>query len=71
MSFGKIMMGIFTKDLRIYSPSTSGEFIRQGAALKHGAKDNERPSLRPNYGKSYYVVYVIDLDGYQIEVVHN
>jgi len=28
MNFGKIMMGIFTKDLRIYSPSTSGEFIR-------------------------------------------
>jgi len=27
--------------------------------------------LRPNYGKSYYVVYVIDLDGYQIEAVYN
>ena len=71
MGFGKIMMGIFTKDLRIYSPPTSGKFIRQEAALKHGAKENEQPSLRPNYGKSYYAVYVIDLDGYQIEVVHN
>ena len=40
------------------------------AALKHGAKDNGQPSLGPNYGKSYYAVYVIDLDGYQIEVVH-
>jgi len=28
MNFGKIMMGMFTKDLRIYSPSTSGKFIR-------------------------------------------
>jgi len=26
--FGKIMMRVFTKDLRIESPSTSGEFIR-------------------------------------------
>ena len=71
MNFGKIMMGIFTKDLRIYSPSASGKFIRQGAALKHGAKDNVRPGLLPNYGKSYYAVYVIGLDGYQIEAVHN
>ena len=26
--FGKIMVRVFTKDLRIESPSTSGEFIR-------------------------------------------
>ena len=26
--FGKIMVSVFTKDLRMDSPSTSGEFIR-------------------------------------------
>ena len=46
------------------------EFILLAAALKHEAKDNGQTDLRPNYGKSYYAVYVIDLDDYQIEVVH-
>ena len=32
--FGKIMVSVFTKDLRMDSPSTSGEFIRWSVALR-------------------------------------
>ena len=41
------------------------------AAIKNGGKDNGPPGLRPHYGDSYYAAFVIDLDGYRIEAVHN
>ena len=40
------------------------------AAIYNGAKNNGPPGLRPHYGDSYYVAFVIDLDGYHIEVIH-
>lgn len=39
------------------------------AALKAGAKDNGGPGLRTHYHPSYYGAFVIDADGYNIEVV--
>lgn len=38
------------------------------AALKHGGKDNGGPGPRPEYGPRYYAAFVIDPDGYEIEV---
>ncbi|MNJ92522.1 Glyoxalase-like domain protein [compost metagenome] len=38
------------------------------AALNHGGKDNGPPGPRPDYGSKYYAAFVIDPDGYEIEV---
>lgn len=37
-------------------------------ALKHGGQDNGAPGPRPHYGKDYYAAFVIDPDGYELEV---
>jgi catechol 2,3-dioxygenase-like lactoylglutathione lyase family enzyme len=41
------------------------------AALAAGGKDNGAPGLRPNYSANYYAAFVIDPDGYHVEVVLN
>jgi catechol 2,3-dioxygenase-like lactoylglutathione lyase family enzyme len=45
------------------------EFYR--TALKHGAKDNGSPGLRPQYHRCYYGAFVIDADGNNIEAVNH
>jgi catechol 2,3-dioxygenase-like lactoylglutathione lyase family enzyme len=40
------------------------------AAVEAGGKDAGAPGLRPHYGATYYAAFVIDLDGYKIEAVH-
>lgn len=40
------------------------------AALAHGGADNGAPGLRLHYSPSYYAAFVIDLDGYRLEAVH-
>jgi hypothetical protein len=40
-------------------------------ALKHGAKDNGSPGLRPQYHRFYYAGFVIDADGNNIEAVNH
>ena len=37
-------------------------------ALKHGGTDNGAPGPRPEYGEGYYAAFVIDPDGYELEV---
>lgn len=37
-------------------------------ALKFGGQDNGAPGPRPEYGARYYAAFVIDPDGYEIEV---
>jgi len=37
-------------------------------ALKNGGKDNGAPGPRPDYGKDYYTAFVIDPDGYELEI---
>lgn len=37
-------------------------------ALKHEGKDNGAPGPRPDYGKDYYAAFVIDPDGYELEI---
>jgi catechol 2,3-dioxygenase-like lactoylglutathione lyase family enzyme len=38
------------------------------AALNAGGRDNGKPGLRPDYGPNYYAAFVVDPDGYRIEV---
>ncbi len=37
-------------------------------ALKNGGFDNGAPGPRPSYGTDYYAAFVIDPDGYELEV---
>jgi len=39
------------------------------AALAAGAEDNGAPGLRPHYHPHYYGAFVLDPDGYNLEVV--
>jgi len=39
------------------------------AAIAAGGKDNGAPGLRPQYSSAYYGAFVLDPDGYNIEVV--
>lgn len=39
------------------------------AAIQNGGKSNGAPGVRPHYGKSYYAAFVIDPDGWRLEVV--
>ena len=60
------------ESIRLSFAAKSREGVNKfyAAVLKHRAKDNGKPGLGPNYGKSYYAAYIIDLDGYQIEAVY-
>jgi catechol 2,3-dioxygenase-like lactoylglutathione lyase family enzyme len=39
------------------------------AGMKHGGRDDGAPGPRPQYGPSYYTAYLLDPDGYRVEVV--
>jgi catechol 2,3-dioxygenase-like lactoylglutathione lyase family enzyme len=39
------------------------------AALAAGGRDNGAPGLRPQYSANYFAAFVIDPDGYNVEVV--
>ena len=41
------------------------------AAMNAGAKDNGAPGPRPQYTKKYYACFVLDLDGHNIEAMHD
>ena len=41
------------------------------AAIRHGGRDNGEPGLRTDYGANYYAAFVVDPDGYRIEVLCN
>ena len=40
------------------------------AAMAAGGRDAGAPGPRPQYGDTYYAAFVIDLDGYKLEAVH-
>lgn len=39
------------------------------AAVRNGGKSNGTPGVRPHYGRAYYAAFVIDPDGWRLEVV--
>lgn len=41
------------------------------AALAAGGTDNGAPGLRPHYHANYYAAFVLDPDGYNVEVVYH
>lgn len=41
------------------------------ASIECGGKDNGAPGVRNHYGPHYYAAFIIDPDGYEIEIVKN
>ncbi len=50
------------------SPEAVDRF--HAAAVAAGGTSNGAPGLRPHYSPTYYAAFVIDLDGYRLEAVH-
>jgi catechol 2,3-dioxygenase-like lactoylglutathione lyase family enzyme len=56
--------------LAFQAPSREAVDAFHAAALQAGATDCGAPGLRPQYSPTYYAAFVIDLDGYKLEAVH-
>ena len=52
------------------APSREAVDLFHAAAVAAGGTDDGAPGLRPHYGQTYYAAFVIDLDGYKLEAVH-
>ena len=52
------------------APSRKAVDAFHTAALDAGGSDAGAPGPRPHYGATYYAAFVIDLDGYKLEAVH-
>ena len=52
------------------APSRAAVDAFHAAALEAGGKDAGAPGPRPRYGAGYYAAFVVDLDGYKLEAVH-
>jgi catechol 2,3-dioxygenase-like lactoylglutathione lyase family enzyme len=55
--------------LAFSAPSRAAVRAFHAAALAGGGRDNGPPGLRPDYGRDYYAAFVVDPDGYRLEVV--
>ncbi|MFS8048492.1 VOC family protein [Rhizobium sp. BR 314] len=55
--------------LAFSAPSQEAVVLFHDAALAHGGTDNGPPGLRPHYAPDYFAAFVVDPDGYHIEVV--
>jgi catechol 2,3-dioxygenase-like lactoylglutathione lyase family enzyme len=56
--------------LAFNAPSRAAVDAFHAAALEAGGADCGAPGLRPQYSATYYAAFVIDLDGYKLEAVH-
>jgi catechol 2,3-dioxygenase-like lactoylglutathione lyase family enzyme len=50
------------------APTRASVDAFHAAALKAGGRDNGKPGLRADYGDNYYAAFVVDPDGYRLEV---
>ena len=56
--------------LAFNAPNREAVDAFHAAALAAGGKDEGVPGLRTHYGPTYYAAFVIDLDGYKLEALH-
>jgi catechol 2,3-dioxygenase-like lactoylglutathione lyase family enzyme len=56
--------------LAFNAPSREAVDAFHAAAIAAGGADCGAPGLRPHYSPTYYAAFVIDLDGYKLEAVH-
>lgn len=57
--------------LAFAAPSTLAVDEAYDKALTQGGKDNGPPGLRSHYGPHYYAAFLIDPDGYPVEILIN
>lgn len=57
--------------LAVAAPNRAAVRAFHEAALRHGARCNGAPGLRPHYGAHYYAAFVRDAEGHEIEAVIN
>jgi catechol 2,3-dioxygenase-like lactoylglutathione lyase family enzyme len=62
---------VFQSYLHIAFSADSKEIVDRffEAAIKAGGRDNGKPGTRPEYHPGYYGAFILDPDGYNIEVV--
>jgi catechol 2,3-dioxygenase-like lactoylglutathione lyase family enzyme len=56
--------------LALQAPSREAVDAFYAAAIGAGGTDCGAPGLRPHYSPTYYAAFVLDLDGYKLEAVH-
>ena len=56
--------------LAFEAPSWAAVNAFHAAALRLGGRDEGAPCARSHYSPTYYAAFVIDLDGYKLEAVH-
>jgi catechol 2,3-dioxygenase-like lactoylglutathione lyase family enzyme len=56
--------------LAFNAPTREAVDAFHAAAIAAGGTDSGAPGPRPDYGPTYYAAFVIDLDGYKLEAVH-
>ncbi len=52
------------------APSRAAVDAFHRAGMLGGGGDAGAPGLRPHYGADYYAAFLVDLDGYKLEAVH-
>jgi catechol 2,3-dioxygenase-like lactoylglutathione lyase family enzyme len=57
--------------LAFAAPDRAAVHRFHAAAVANGGTDNGAPGPRPHYGPNYYAAFVVDPDGYHVEVVIN
>ena len=56
--------------LAFEAPSREAVDAFHAAAIQAGGTDCGAPGPRPQYSPTYYAAFVLDLDGYKLEAVH-
>jgi catechol 2,3-dioxygenase-like lactoylglutathione lyase family enzyme len=56
--------------LALQAPNRDAVDAFHAEAIGAGGKSAGAPGLRPHYSPTYYAAFVLDLDGYKIEAVH-
>jgi len=57
--------------LAFAAPSRGAVLAAYEAGIDNGGLDNGPPGLRPSYGPHYYAGFLVDPDGYHVEIVIN
>jgi catechol 2,3-dioxygenase-like lactoylglutathione lyase family enzyme len=52
------------------APSDAAVNAAYNAGMAHGGTDNGPPGLRPHYGPDYYAAFLLDPEGWRLEVLH-
>ena len=55
--------------LALEAPDRKSIDLAYNAGMENNGTDNGKPGLREHYGKNYYAAFMVDPDGYEVEIV--